>query len=201
MARRRRQAPKPKGYHWSQAKPVVLPCGGRPCRWCMEPVPRGRQSWCGDDNCFFQWAIRTDPALFRRVIFARDHGRCASCRLDCRDFDLKRIDGQIALHAALEWPRHAGERAEIISGLERGTDGVIVALADWLTRRREAVAWHRINKVAMNRSPWEADHIDPIGAGGEWFSLENIQTLCCVCHRAKTNEDSRRIRESKGKRR
>ena len=37
------------------------------------------------------------------------------------------------------------------------------------------------------KSLWEADHIVELSSGGE-SSLENTQTLCVPCHKAKTRE-------------
>ena len=34
------------------------------------------------------------------------------------------------------------------------------------------------------------DHITPIGEGGEPYDIDNLQTLCRICHNAKTLSDS-----------
>lgn len=31
---------------------------------------------------------------------------------------------------------------------------------------------------------WQVDHIQPVYRGGGQCSLENLQTLCTVCHKA-----------------
>lgn len=36
------------------------------------------------------------------------------------------------------------------------------------------------------RNRLEVDHIQPLHAGGEPYSLENLQTLCAQCHLTKT---------------
>ncbi len=47
---------------------------------------------------------------------------------------------------------------------------------------------------------WEMDHIFPVAHGGGSCGLENLQTLCIPCHRAKTREQMRRKRlRRKGK--
>ena len=42
------------------------------------------------------------------------------------------------------------------------------------------------------RRAWEADHIVPVAHGGAGCDLENFQTLCRDCHRAKTTDQLRR---------
>jgi len=64
--------------------PSALPKGpnGRAlCRQCSVEVPRGRQTFCGD-QCVEAWNVRTGNRL-DRIIKARDHGICALCGLDC----------------------------------------------------------------------------------------------------------------------
>lgn len=39
---------------------------------------------------------------------------------------------------------------------------------------------------------WQADHINPVAEGGGGCGLENIQTCCSPCHKAKTAEQARR---------
>ena len=38
------------------------------------------------------------------------------------------------------------------------------------------------------RSLWDADHILPVAEGGGECDLENIRTLCLICHRRVTQE-------------
>ena len=42
-------------------------------------------------------------------------------------------------------------------------------------------------------SQLDADHILPIALGGDEWEFKNIQTLCKVCHKAKTKVDMKRI--------
>jgi 5-methylcytosine-specific restriction endonuclease McrA len=35
---------------------------------------------------------------------------------------------------------------------------------------------------------WDADHIKEVCRGGGLCGLENLQTLCVLCHRKKTRE-------------
>jgi 5-methylcytosine-specific restriction protein A len=47
----------------------------------------------------------------------------------------------------------------------------------------------RINRKTL----WDADHILPVAEGGGECDLENIRTLCLICHRVQTLELRRRL--------
>jgi len=48
------------------------------------------------------------------------------------------------------------------------------------------------------RSLWDADHIVPVVEGGGECALQNIRTLCLICHRQSTRELRERLRPSRG---
>jgi 5-methylcytosine-specific restriction endonuclease McrA len=48
--------------------------------------------------------------------------------------------------------------------------------------RRARVEW---NLPTSRKSVWDVDHILPLKLGGD-HSLENLQTLCYLCHKTKT---------------
>ena len=35
----------------------------------------------------------------------------------------------------------------------------------------------------------ECDHIRPVQSGGDWFDMDNLQTLCRGCHISKTRNE------------
>ena len=48
--------------------------------------------------------------------------------------------------------------------------------------------------IASRRSLWDADHIRPVAEGGGQCDVDNIRTLCLLCHRKATAELRRRLR-------
>jgi 5-methylcytosine-specific restriction endonuclease McrA len=48
----------------------------------------------------------------------------------------------------------------------------------------------RLNRKTL----WDADHVVPVVEGGGECDLENIRTLCLICHRAETAKLRRRLR-------
>jgi len=50
-------------------------------------------------------------------------------------------------------------------------------------------------KRLTRKTLWDADHIVPVVEGGGECDLENIRTLCLLCHRAQTLALRRRLTE------
>jgi len=53
---------------------------------------------------------------------------------------------------------------------------------------RQKLLAHWGLKRLNRRTLWDADHILPVAEGGGECDLDNIRTLCLVCHRRQTRE-------------
>lgn len=60
--------------------------------------------------------------------------------------------------------------------------------------REEALAMWGLRSVTARRSLWDADHILPVAEGGGECDLDNLRTLCLMCHREATADLRRRMR-------
>ncbi len=60
-------------------------------------------------------------------------------------------------------------------------------------RRQELLAHWGLRRL-NRKSLWDADHILPVAEGGGECDLENIRTLCLLCHRRATAELRDRLR-------
>jgi 5-methylcytosine-specific restriction enzyme A len=49
-------------------------------------------------------------------------------------------------------------------------------------------------KRMSRRSLWDADHIVPVAEGGGECDLENLRTLCLICHRQQTLQLQQRLK-------
>ena len=117
-------------------------------------------------SCRLSYFIKRNGALLRRQVFQLERGVCRSCRLDCTELCLRlqALDDAEARKALIiDMAPHFGL---VPSALD--------ALAECPT---EGHAWH-------------ADHIVPVHRRGGECGLENMQTLCVVCHRNKTREEA-----------
>jgi 5-methylcytosine-specific restriction enzyme A len=50
--------------------------------------------------------------------------------------------------------------------------------------------------ITSRRSLWDADHIRPVAEGGGQCDLDNLRTLCLLCHRDATAQLRQRLRAS-----
>lgn len=62
--------------------------------------------------------------------------------------------------------------------------------------RLELLAYWGLKRFSR-KSLWDADHIVPVAEGGGECALENIRTLCLICHRRHTLELQRRLLAAK----
>jgi 5-methylcytosine-specific restriction endonuclease McrA len=60
--------------------------------------------------------------------------------------------------------------------------------------REEALTMWGLRSVTARRSLWDADHILPVAEGGGECDLDNLRTLCLMCHREATADLRRRMR-------
>jgi len=159
------------------------------CRGCGSDVPKGRMTWCSS-KCFEEH----DPATARFRVYQRDKGVCCQCGFNAEK-EKKRI----------HWMRHWGpvmpelhvweKRFHRKTGFDRVRYARAVAVRIRHQKRWLQAAAMRVAKyVAMgfptilqSMSWWHADHIVPHSEGGT-HALENMRTLCILCHKARTKK-------------
>ncbi len=54
------------------------------------------------------------------------------------------------------------------------------------TARQEGLRVFGMRSITSRRSLWDADHIIPVAEGGGQCDLDNLRTLCLLCHREET---------------
>lgn len=62
--------------------------------------------------------------------------------------------------------------------------------------RAEALTMWGLRSVGARRSLWDADHVLPVAEGGGECDLDNLRTLCLLCHREATADLRRRLRRA-----
>lgn len=70
------------------------------CRQCLNPVPKGLRTFCGN-ACVHEWRLRTDPGYLRAMVYKRDKGVCAVCGRDTEK--LKRELNALRSGSWIEW--------------------------------------------------------------------------------------------------
>ena len=121
------------------------------------------------DQCVHDWKIRSQGGYAREQVFERDKGVCRGCGLDTEK-----------LKALLYRVR-----------TEKGEDAYLA-----LVKKFAAQTGHYFS---LDKHFWEMDHIRPVDWGGGSCGLENLQTLCCACHKTKTRRQKQLKRRGRWK--
>ena len=115
------------------------------------------------------------------------------CSQDCIDEWLLRSRSEVAAQKVFERDRGicavCGVDCELLFRQLRGLP--------WLERhelcRQYGIPVHRLSGKRI----WDVDHITEVVKGGGSCGLENLQTLCLPCHKAKTARLARERAEEK----
>lgn len=164
------------------------PDGQRLCRWCEEEVRPPRRTFCSPE-CVHEARIRSDPGYLRGLVFERDKGICAACGVDSNA-------AYRVWRAARKEARRFVDRLMGASRFDLVWDGREMVYArrpdlppkeKWARHAALMEKWCPSGGWTSGRSSgWDMDHIVPVEHGGGSCGLENLQTLCHGCHKAKT---------------
>lgn len=159
--------------------------GKRICRNCEGPLPNQHRSYCSKE-CSDAFWLRHSPSHARHLLMERDHGVCAGCKLDTVALE-KTIEGWKKAYS--KWKSRQRRRT-----LKKGTpDYNYYGHRYYLHGRQSDIhRWLTERGFNIGVSLWDADHIVPVVENGGECGLENYQTLCVPCHKAKTKEEARR---------
>lgn len=186
------------------AKRIKAPDGTVLCSCGCGNVPKApRRTWFSD-ACVDQWKIKNDPGHVRRLLENRDRGICAVCGRDAdgdfRTFQNARNEASRLL-AKLEFSEKV-RAAFLIRGVAIHSEEVLMAIwpeayvrGKWNRERYWELHNAEITRLTGMSDPgwsrhrstgWDADHIHEVVRGGGQCGLENYQTLCHPCHKAKS---------------
>ena len=151
------------------------------CRYCGDRCPTRRNTFCSSE-CVHEWKIRSSASYAREVVGHRDHGVCAGCGVDTAPLmaELDRLHRLACLgprEARVPAVHAYAAEAERLRGL--GFNCV-------------PTGWPRSTPAG---GFWQADHITPVEHGGGMAGLDNLQTLCTPCHKAKTRAQAKARRK------
>lgn len=117
-------------------------------------------------SCFEEFRMRTSQQFLREELFSIERGICTNCKLDCHKL-VKRV-----------CPLSIDQRREHI-----------LKVAPEFAKHKKL-----LNKLVLETAEgnaWHADHIVPVYRGGGECRLENMRTLCVVCHAKVTAEQQK----------
>uniref|UniRef100_A0A9J7YZE2 Zinc finger, RAN-binding domain containing 3 n=1 Tax=Cyprinus carpio carpio TaxID=630221 RepID=A0A9J7YZE2_CYPCA len=137
------------------------------CLSCQKPSGEHR-GWAGgfcSPACMEDFQLRSNQAYMRTRVLETEQGVCQHCGLNAHQLYVQVRDAPCT------------HRKEILDNT-------------WLAQ----LPLKQLNEMIQNPVEgqfWQVDHINPVYRGGGQCSLENLQTLCTVCHRMRTAEQAK----------
>ncbi|XP_051549131.1 DNA annealing helicase and endonuclease ZRANB3 [Myxocyprinus asiaticus] len=146
----------------------ALDSAGTPlCLSCQKPS-REHSGWAGgfcSPACMEDFQLRSNQSFMRARVLETEQGVCQHCGLNAHQLYLQVRDAPCT------------HRKEILDNT-------------WLAQ----LPLKQLNEMIHNPVEgqfWQVDHINPVYRGGGQCSLENLQTLCTVCHRMRTAQQAK----------
>ncbi|KAG9261045.1 DNA annealing helicase and endonuclease ZRANB3 [Astyanax mexicanus] len=146
----------------------ALDSGGNPlCLSCQKPST-DHSGWAGgfcSSACMEEFQLRSNQSYMRARVLETEQGVCQHCGLHAHQLYLRVRD---APHT---------HRKELLDNT-------------WLAQ----LPLKQLNEMIRNPVEgqfWQVDHIKPVYSGGGQCLLDNLQTLCTVCHRTRTSQQAK----------
>ncbi|XP_060034017.1 DNA annealing helicase and endonuclease ZRANB3 isoform X2 [Erinaceus europaeus] len=148
-----------------EGNPLCLHCQQPVCQAKREPKANGWDSRFCSLQCQEEFWIRSNNSYLRAKVFEIEHGVCQQCHLNAQELFLRLRDA----------PK--SQRKSLLD-------------TTWTSK----LSLEQLNEMIRNPGEghfWQVDHIKPVSSGGGQCSLDNLQTLCTLCHRERTAKQAK----------
>ncbi|XP_062933373.1 DNA annealing helicase and endonuclease ZRANB3 [Cynocephalus volans] len=144
----------------SEGNPLCLHCQHPTCQTKKECKTNAWDSRFCSLKCQEEFWIRSNNRYLRAKVFETEHGVCQLCNVNAQELFLRLRDA----------PKN--QRKNLLD-------------TTWTSK----LPLKQLNEMIRNPAEglfWQVDHIKPVYQGGGQCSLDNLQTLCTVCHKERT---------------
>ncbi|XP_030888787.1 DNA annealing helicase and endonuclease ZRANB3 [Leptonychotes weddellii] len=149
----------------NEGNPLCLRCQQPTCQTKQECKVNAWDSRFCSLKCQEEFWIRSNNSYLRAKVFEIEHGVCQLCNLNAQELFLRLRDA----------PK--SQRKNLLD-------------ITWISK----LPLEQLNEMIRNPGEghfWQVDHIKPVSGGGGQCSLDNLQTLCTVCHRERTTRQAK----------
>ncbi|XP_055973698.1 DNA annealing helicase and endonuclease ZRANB3 [Sorex fumeus] len=160
--------PPSKGYLQAvdnEGNPLCLRCQQPTCQTKQDCKVNPWDSQFCSLQCQEEFWIRSNNSYLRAKVFEIEHGVCQLCHLNAQELFLRMKDA----------PK--SQRKNLLD-------------ITWISK----LPLEQLNEMIRNPGEgqfWQVDHIKPVFGGGGQCSLDNLQTLCTICHRERTAKQAK----------
>ncbi|KAM4859384.1 DNA annealing helicase and endonuclease ZRANB3 isoform 1-T4 [Thomomys bottae] len=140
------------------------------CLRCQHPTQQECKANAWDSRfcslkCQEEFWIRSNNGYLRARVFETEHGVCQLCHMNAQELFLCVRDAS------------KSQRKNLLD-------------AAWTSK----LPLEQLNEMIRNPVEghfWQVDHVKPVYEGGGQCSLDNLQTLCTVCHKERTSRQAK----------
>lgn len=148
------------------------------CKLCCGPVEPPRRTLCSD-SCAHQLTLRAQGSYLRKCLVRRDSAVCSICGVNAGAAARAAVKAAVAVK---------GKGASVEAQLAAATQA-LTGDPSWVKLVPHLRLSPRRQKPMVG-SLWQGDHINPVSNGGGLCGLENMRTLCSVCHSDVTKKQA-----------
>lgn len=138
------------------------------CFWCGGPLSGKKRKWC-KKSCIDEYlCVRGDSSRINSLVLQRDKGVCSCCGIDTLNLNkrLKELSRKEPDPDNVEAYFREIKKISLYIGIKTSTIQDIV-------------------KGTRRKRFYDIDHIKDVQKGGGCCFIDNLQTLCLVCHMKK----------------